>query len=73
MTEVALEMVVANMGVICLPKWALSTFKLPETITFRPIGSKGLKRKHYLVYRKEDLSKKHFRDLVNNIRDDFIH
>jgi len=54
LTEVALEMIEANFGMMCMPKWALKSFKLSENIVFKSLGKLGLKRKHYLVIRKED-------------------
>lgn len=71
MTEVSLELVQANMGVMCMPQWALAAFKLPESIVFKRLGSNGLKRKHYLVYRAEDKAKKYIHDFIENIRDEF--
>jgi len=49
LTEVALEMVSANLGVMCMPMWALKLFKIPNCLVFKSLGAKGLKRKHYLV------------------------
>lgn len=72
LTEVALEMVAANMGVTCLPKWALKSFNLSEKIVFKPLGSSGLTRKHYLAYRSEDKSKKYIMDFVDSIQDSFF-
>jgi len=66
LTEVALEMIEANFGVICMPKWALQSFKLSENIMFKSLGEQGLKRKHYLVIRKEDADKKYINDFIVN-------
>lgn len=71
LTEVALEMVQANMGVICLPKWALKYFKIPETLVYKPLSKTGLKRKHYLVFRSKDADKKYIQDFIINIQDEF--
>ncbi len=71
LTEVALEMVNANMGIICMPKWALKSFKLSDDLIFKRIGKNGLKRTHHLVFRKSDKSKKYFNDFILNIEDDF--
>ena len=70
LTEVALEMIQANMGVMCLPKWALNSFKMPDTLVFRKLGQKGFKRTHYLVFRKEDRRKKYIRDFIQNVADE---
>jgi LysR family transcriptional regulator for metE and metH len=71
LTEVALEMVNANMGIMCMPKWALKAFKLSENLTFKRIGAAGLKRTHYLVCRKTERSKKYINDFILNFIDDF--
>jgi len=56
LTEVALEMVNANMGIICMPKWAIKSFKTSDDLIFKRISSNGLKRTHRLVFRKSDKS-----------------
>ena len=71
LTEVALEMVEANMGVICMPKWALKSFNLSENLMFKRIGKNGLKRMHYLVCRKKDKPKKYINDFISNFEEDF--
>ncbi|MCX2743750.1 LysR family transcriptional regulator [Mangrovivirga sp. M17] len=71
LTEVALEMVDANMGVMCMPNWALNSFKLSDDIEFKRISRNGLKRTHYLVYRKSDKDKKYIKDFISNFEDDF--
>lgn len=71
LTEVALEMVNANMGIICMPKWALQSFKLSNDLIFKQIGENGLKRKHHLVFRDADRSKKYINDFISNFQEDF--
>lgn len=70
-TEVSLEMVNANMGVMCLPKWTLKSFKVSEDLVFKRIGKHGLKRTHYLVVKEEHRSKKHIDDFISNFEEDF--
>ena len=72
LTEVALEMVSANMGIMCMPNWALKSFKLSENITFKKIGALGLKRTHYLVVREQDRNKKYIKDFISNFEDCFV-
>ncbi len=48
-TEITLSMIAANMGVMCVPKWQLTPFKLSKELVFKRIGKTGLKRTHYLV------------------------
>lgn len=69
LTEVALEMVSANMGITCMPKWTLKSFKFSDHLVFKKISKNGLKRSHYLVYRNEDVSKKYILDFINNFKD----
>ncbi|MBL0682697.1 LysR family transcriptional regulator [Aquimarina mytili] len=71
LTEVALEMVDANMGIMCMPKWALKPFKLSDDLVFKRIGRSGLKRTHHLVFRKSDKSKKYINDFISNFKDNF--
>lgn len=71
LTEVSLEMVKTNMGVMCMPKWALSAFQIPSELAFRRLGKNGLKRTHHLVYRTVDHSKKYIRDFVQNFQERF--
>ena len=72
LTEVALEMVNANMGITCLPKWALKSFRVPDDLVFKRIGNRGLKRTHYLVLRKNDLDKKYLKDFIQNMEEEFV-
>lgn len=71
LTEVALEMIEANLGIMCMPKWALKSFKLSENLKFRSLSEKSLKRKHYLVIKKEDEDKKYINDFIINFLDVF--
>ncbi|MFB9056575.1 LysR family transcriptional regulator [Mariniflexile ostreae] len=71
LTQVALEMIDANLGITCMPKWALKSFKLSENLIYRPIGRNGLKRKHYLVIRKLDKNKKYINDFISNFKEHF--
>ncbi len=66
LTEVALEMVKANMGIMCLPEWALKPFRLSQDLNLKPIGINGLKRTHYLIIRKSDADKKYIREFIAN-------
>ena len=71
LTEVALEIVEANMGIMCMPKWALKSFKVSDDLVFKRISKNGLKRTHYLVYRKSDNAKKYVHDFISNFEEDF--
>lgn len=71
-TEVSLEMVSANMGVMCLPKWGLNAFNVPADLVFKRIGKHGLKRTHYLVVKEEKRNKKYMNDFISNFKEDFV-
>lgn len=71
LTEVALEMINANFGVMCMPKWALKSFKISDDLIYKRIGKNGLKRNHYLVIRKPDKYKKYIQDFISNFTDEF--
>jgi len=71
LTEVALEMVNANFGVLCMPKWALKSFKISNDLVYKRISKNGLKRNHFLVVRKLDQSKKYIQDFISNFTDEF--
>lgn len=71
LTEVALEMVQANMGILCIPKWALRSFKLSDELAFKKIGRNGLRRTHYLVIRKADKNKKYINDFLLSFEEHF--
>ncbi|WP_010522663.1 LysR family transcriptional regulator [Aquimarina agarivorans] len=71
LTEVALEMIGANFGILCMPKWALKSFKLPEELIYKKVGKSGLKRKHFLVIRSADEPKKYIQDFISNFSDEF--
>ncbi|OEK00584.1 LysR family transcriptional regulator [Roseivirga sp. 4D4] len=72
-TEVSLEMVNANMGVVCLPKWSLKSYKLPDDLVFKRIGKNGLKRRHYLVVKEENRNKPHIEAFLSNFQEEFVH
>lgn len=72
LTEVALEMVNANIGILCMPKWAVKSFTISDDLIFKKIGKNGLKRTHYLVFRKSDRQKKHINDFILNFKDNFF-
>jgi len=71
LTEVALEMTHANMGIMCMPKWALKSFHMSNDLIFKRIGKNGLKRTHYLVTKKENANKKYIRDFISSFQEDF--
>lgn len=71
LTEVALEMVNANMGITCMPKWALRSFKMSDDLVFKRIGKHGQKRSHFLVVRKEDKAKKYIHDFISSFEEEF--
>lgn len=71
-TEITLSMITANMGIMCAPKWQLSSFKLSNELQFKRIGQNGLKRTHYLVVKKEHRNKKYIHDFISSFQEDFL-
>ncbi len=71
LTEVALEMTTANFGIMCMPLWTLKSFHLSEELMYKKISKNGLKRSHFLVFRKSDNTKKYIRDFVTNFTEEF--
>ena len=72
LTEVALEMVMANMGVMCMPIWALESFKDDHNLVYKKITKGGLKRMHYLALHQTDMTKKYINDFIINFKENFI-
>lgn len=71
-TEITLSMIKANMGIMCAPQWQLSPFNLSKELVFKRIGINGLKRKHYLVVKKQKRNKKYIHDFITNFEEDFL-
>jgi LysR family transcriptional regulator, regulator for metE and metH len=72
LTEVALEMVNAGMGIMTMPQWALKPFNTSTALKLIPIGSKGLVRTHFVAIRKEDAAKKHLIDFIENLKEELV-
>ena len=70
-TELSFEMVSSNMGIMCVPKWSLDSFKIPDYIVFKKISKTGLKRTHSLVFRTEDRTKKYLNAFIQSFKEDF--
>ncbi len=71
-TEISLSMIQANMGIMCVPKWQLNSFKISKELIFKPIGKNGLKRQHYLVVKKVQQKKKYINDFISSFEEDFL-
>lgn len=72
LTEVALEMVKAGMGIMTMPKWALKPFVSIPELQLVKIGQKGLMRTHYAAIRHEDADKKYIVDFIENLKEELI-
>ena len=70
-TEISLQLVNSNMGVMCLPEWTLTPFKLSEELIFKRIGKNGLKRNHYLVMRASQQNLPYFSNFITNFQERF--
>ncbi len=71
-TELSLAMVAANLGMMCSPKWQLKNFKLSEDLRMKRIGPNGVKRRHYMVVKKNALSKKYIDNFISTFKEEFI-
>ncbi len=71
-TELSLAMVAANLGVMCSPKWQLKRFKLQEELRLKRIGPNGVKRTHYMIVKKNALSKKYINNFISTFEEEFI-
>ena len=72
LTEVALEMVKAGMGIMTMPRWALAPFAASSAVKLLRIGPKGLVRTHYAAIRHEDAGKRHLNDFIDNLKEDLL-
>jgi LysR family transcriptional regulator for metE and metH len=70
LTEAALEMVKAGMGILTMPKWAMRSFVDSPALTLVRIGQKGLIRTHYAAIRHEDAGKKYIQDFIKNLKEE---
>jgi LysR family transcriptional regulator, regulator for metE and metH len=70
LTEVALEMVKAGMGIMTMPKWALKPFVTIPEVQLIKIGQRGLMRTHYAAIRHEDSDKKYILDFIENLKEE---
>lgn len=51
-TEIILQMVAANRGITALPKWLIDEDDSLESIAYRSLGEKGIRKTLYLGHRK---------------------
>lgn len=70
LTEATLELVRAEMGVTCMPNWALKPFAASDDLRLVKIGPHGLHRTHYAAIRMADISKKYLLDFIENLKDE---
>ena len=71
-TEITLSMIHANMGIMCAPKWQLTSFKLSKELVFKRIGRNGLKREHFLIVKTANKTKKYIHEFISNFQEDFF-
>lgn len=72
MTEVALELVEANMGIACYPKWQLKAFQLADELRLVKIGERGFIRTHYLSTRSNFSASKYIQDFIDSFLEENI-
>jgi len=71
-TEITLSMIDANMGIMCAPKWQLSSFKMSENLVFKRISGQGLKRTHYLVVKQAYKNRQYINDFIASFEEEFL-
>ncbi|RAW00856.1 LysR family transcriptional regulator [Pseudochryseolinea flava] len=64
LTEAAIEMVKADMGVMVLAKWALKNYINDDQLRLVKVGRNGLKRKHYIATFKNKTYPKYFTHFI---------
>lgn len=69
-TEGAMAMVKAGMGIMTLPKWVLKAFVSSPELAIVRIGPKGLIRANYAAIRHEDAGKKYLQDFIQNLKEE---
>lgn len=72
LTEATLELVKAEMGITCMPMWALKPFAKSDDLKLVKIGKKGLIRTHFAAIRSDDQNKKYLLDFIENLKEEFI-
>jgi LysR family transcriptional regulator, regulator for metE and metH len=70
MTEAAIEMVKANMGVVVLAKWAVRNYLRDGNLQLVKVGKNGLRRKHYLAYMRNKKHPAFFLEFVNFVQNE---
>jgi LysR family transcriptional regulator for metE and metH len=60
LTEASIEMVKADMGVMAMAKWALQPYLKNNTLKAIKIGKNGLKRKHFIAIRNNQVYPEYF-------------
>ncbi len=70
-TEVTLQLIRANMGMMCAPLWAMKPFQMTDDIVYRRIGRNGLKRSHFLVTRDEQRNLEYMSTFTANFIETF--
>jgi len=64
LTEASLEMVKADMGVMSMAKWALLPHLKTSPVKAIKIGKNGLKRKHFIAVRENQLYPNYFHHFI---------
>lgn len=72
MTEIALELVEANMGIACYPKWQLKSFIIPDSLRLVKLGENGFLRTHYLSTRSNFKETRYIQDFIDSFLEESI-
>lgn len=72
LTEAAIEMVKANMGVVVMAKWSLKNHLLDGSLRTIKIGKSGLKRKHYIAFLKKKKQPDYIKHFIEFLQKEII-
>jgi LysR family transcriptional regulator for metE and metH len=70
LTEAAIEMVKADMGVMVMPKWAIKSYLLNGDIRFKKLTEKGLYRHQYVAVLKNENYPDYFEYFTHFLREE---
>ncbi len=72
LTEAALEMVKAEMGIVVMAKWSLKNHLQDGSLRTVKIGKGGLKRKHYLAWLKKKKNPDYFTHFIDFLQKEIL-
>lgn len=71
LTEAAIEMVKAGMGVMVMARWSLKKYLNDDVHTIQ-VGKRGLKRKHYLAFLSDKRKPAYFEHFISFLQNEIV-